>query len=489
MGMNTLEARRRVIAAQPHKESQSGAVVSFSTYVPQALPLTVDIDPVQDLNGYDFPWSGGCGKNLLDKSTNISKKGINESGTVVTVNNGNYTQLIPVAVGETYTFSAISQTDSWTRRVHGYSNGTWVEQLGASNNSETVGEKYSITVTIPSGIDAIRVSYCNADGNGQFEYGGTSTDYVPYSNICPISGWTGAKITNNKTNIIPTGTDTSKGYVNGYYLTPTSSTKNSAWMISEYIPVQSGKSYTLDMGREYNNTTAGIGYYDESQGRLYVTAYNKEKVITYTIPDGVSYVRISLIKDQFNNGATFKESFIRDVTFPPGTVYGGKLTVNKDGTGRLVSDWNKLVVTNSDTLQASGKGGGSSYAIYKKTLSTANRAYQATPNGGDQYGLFSQGKWQKAAYGADRAYAYSKTEIRIALISFDPDVDLSTSAGRQAYFDNLASKNIAVEVCYKLETPQTYELTASQVGQILALKGENNVFADTGNLSVEYWTN
>ena len=41
------------------------------------------------------------------------------------------------------------------------------------------------------------------------------------------------------------------------------------------------------------------------------------------------------------------------------------------------------------------------------------------------------------------------------------------------------------EVCYKLATPQTYQLTPTEVKSLL---GVNNIFADTGEVDVQIWT-
>ncbi len=67
MAVNVLENSRRMIAAQPHKETDSGGVVSFRA--DKALPLircVAQIEPVQDLHGYNSPWPAGGGANLLD---------------------------------------------------------------------------------------------------------------------------------------------------------------------------------------------------------------------------------------------------------------------------------------------------------------------------------------------------------------------------------------------------------------------------------------
>jgi hypothetical protein len=45
----------------------SGSLVSFSDGADLPMPSFVcDIDAVQDLHGYDYPWVGGAGKNKFD---------------------------------------------------------------------------------------------------------------------------------------------------------------------------------------------------------------------------------------------------------------------------------------------------------------------------------------------------------------------------------------------------------------------------------------
>ena len=48
----------------------------------------------------------------------------------------------------------------------------------------------------------------------------------------------------------------------------------------------------------------------------------------------------------------------------------------------------------------------------------------------------------------------------------------------------LSTNNL--EICYKLATPVEYPLTSQQVGQLLSKQGQNNVWADTGDVEVEY---
>jgi hypothetical protein len=154
--------------------------------------LTASIVPVQEGSGEPSPtnvrpisgWTAEVvtrtGGNMLNKSTNVLRQAINANGQTVGLGNGNYTQLIRVNAGDTYTFSAISGVPSWTRRVHGYNNGVWVQQLGYSDDSIGEGDAYTVQVTIPNGITEIRVSYCMADSVAMFN-AGNALPYEEYT--------------------------------------------------------------------------------------------------------------------------------------------------------------------------------------------------------------------------------------------------------------------------------------------------------------------
>ena len=59
-----------------------------------------------------------------------------------------------------------------------------------------------------------------------------------------------------------------------------------------------------------------------------------------------------------------------------------------------------------------------------------------------------------------------------------PTADIDTLDGFKAW---LANNN--VQLCYKLATPQTYQLTPTEIA---LLKGQNNVWCDTGEVEVTY---
>lgn len=192
--------------------------------VDDAAPLNVDnvtiaIDPVQDLHGYDHPWPGGSGKNLCpfpevgwsynptsgEKMTDVIKVAGTNKFAVNFLLNPNYTMYTNIAVN--------CMVLAWD------ANGGFVGRTSGAlrNNKSVVISKTSFSSgsghKIYDSIASIAVRfYESSDGtqsvqdvnNGfiQIEVGDTYTGYEPYSNICPITGWTGV-------NIYHSGADTS----------------------------------------------------------------------------------------------------------------------------------------------------------------------------------------------------------------------------------------------------------------------------------------
>lgn len=186
MGVSALELRRRVLMAQPHKERKTGGIVSFNTHVPQVLDVAVPLSPVQAGTGDPYPPGGG--KNLADvqdvsgiKSQTQIKAGIS----------------LPAG---TYTISAYIANSGTA--------GAALRVINGSNSLKTIGYSYSPTptrfggqFTLESATEDLKLSVVgNASGYDasvsqvQIEKGSTATDFAPYSNIRPISGYTGAAV-------------------------------------------------------------------------------------------------------------------------------------------------------------------------------------------------------------------------------------------------------------------------------------------------------
>lgn len=444
--------------------------------------MEIAIEPVQDLNGYDRPWPAGGGKNLLDDSTNVHKMAINASGEMVSNANGNYSQLIPVTAGETYTFSAISKQNTWTRRVHGYTGETWVEQLGATANSVPSGQKYAITATIPNGIDAIRISYCELDEEAQFELGSEATDYAPFTNICPITGRTGCEI--------------SKSGKNLYNPIRISGSGNSGTAVA-YVKCKPGDKFVIKrfgeaISSSLLNGDCSYGWCDAKKTRNRIGAakywqnndYMNE--VTVIMPEGAEYLYVGAyaskgLQDYVLNNAvqlviqkdTVPTEFIPfigatyPIAFPSsaGTVYGGNLTIHSDGTGELVVDRAFFEIDGSGT----GYGVGGNTYKYVRYTPESSIYYYGTPTDGIS-NMFTE-----QAIGntnADIGFGFANgRDIRIRYGLF---TELTIAEAKEWLAEH------PVQVCYKIASPMLYQLTAPQVRTLL---GFNHIWADTGNIN------
>lgn len=148
------------------------------------------------------------------------------------------------------------------------------------------------------------------------------------------------------------------------------------------------------------------------------------------------------------------------ITFPSeaGTVYGGTLTVNKDGTGTLVVDRAKETYNDSTgfSLHASSRWYKNvlpnNLSQSKKTQSISNVAkYQDSP----------------LTYGTD--FAFGSSGIYVNRLNSDETIEEF----------NTRLQETPMVVCYPLDTPVTYNLTDLEV--IETLKGANNVWSDTND--------
>ena len=160
------------------------------------------------------------------------------------------------------------------------------------------------------------------------------------------------------------------------------------------------------------------------------------------------------------------------VNFPTeaGTVYGGELTVNEDGSGTLTVD-KALAVFDGSTDET----------IMKINNSNANRYTINLPSDALSVAISSRDIAFNWVRSTSSGYDYVGQLInnkRADLYFPLTDTNLDTVAHVRTY---LASNNL--QVAYPLDTPVTYTLTAPQVKTLLGL---NNILADTGDISITY---
>lgn len=169
--------------------------------------LSIALEPVQDLNGYSYPWPAGGGKNKFN-GTFLQGYWAYADGTWVNSPNWITTEKIPCKASTSYTVSADAKATRWQGFVWYDSNGDFISTDNLNSNVNI-----GLTKTSPSNAAYLIFNIAGYPGTNdtiapsdvtyfQLEEGSSSTAYAPYSNICPISGWTGA-------NVYHSGADTS----------------------------------------------------------------------------------------------------------------------------------------------------------------------------------------------------------------------------------------------------------------------------------------
>jgi phage-related protein len=188
-------------------KTASGEVVTFevaddaAANYTQFKSLVADIEPIQDLHGYDHPWVGGAGKNklqntLASQTLNGVTFTVNDDGTVATSGtaNGNvsslfFSQNVELLPSTDYILSGCpSGGGQNTYRLVLLING---EQIIIDYGN---GASFTTPETITSAkVYPIILNGTNVNGKvfKPMIRLTTETDatFAPYSNICPISGW------------------------------------------------------------------------------------------------------------------------------------------------------------------------------------------------------------------------------------------------------------------------------------------------------------
>jgi len=179
-------------------EVESGGTFDSLTEA-DVTELSVGIEPVQDLNGYDKPWVGGAGKNLLPQNTSPSSingvtftplegGGYHVSGTATgstyyTIDGGFESQAYPLPsyLKDGSTYVGTSNSNLCSLQTYLYGQGNYGNRASFTVDASRV-TAFGAFIFVPTG------TVINEDVYPQLELGSTATAWQPYSNICPITG-------------------------------------------------------------------------------------------------------------------------------------------------------------------------------------------------------------------------------------------------------------------------------------------------------------
>lgn len=486
----------------------TGNPLSFNTLSAQrASQAEILLNPIQNLHGFDKPWTGGAGKNKLPITVASVKAG-NTSGTwsgnVYTLNNVTFTlltdsdgNLVGIKTNGTasaqtrllltfelsansYTITGTPSTGSSTTYRQIIYNNTTASYIAYDNNAGA-----TFTLNANSSLSYIIQILQDINPNNAIFYpmirlsSETDATYAPYTNYASISGRTEIGIEGCGVNIWD-----EEWEVGSYDITTgAKSTDNTRIRNKNKIPIKSNTAYCFSTQTSRIPT---ILWYDKYENFISITSNSASSAFVTTSPTNAQYACFfgtTTYGTTYNNDicvnisdSSFDGQYIphissNDITISFGTtVYSGTLNVLK---GELVVDkgyladlsqltWNKrntvtnkwefyVALTSMKLPQSSDYYADMNCSIYK--IITANQAY----NGNNGIGI---------ACGTNAGNA--------TLFVYDNTISELTD------FQNAIS---GVQLTYELANPITIQLTPYQVS---LLKDANYITTTGDSITLTY---
>ena len=245
----------------------------------------IDIEPVQDLHGYDSPWPAGGGKNLLYVPTvrTYTENGVtwtlNQNGSITvsgTATEASTFRYVQQEVGETFNgdyyfqcFPTISNSIFAGGVLVG---GTWFSVYASAKTALTgiSGKIQQMWFQVRAGQTLNTTLYPMI-----YKASETVTEWSPYSNICPITSFAGENLWDEEWEVGTFDNSTGEPIQESRCLR----SKN-------FIPVIPETTY---YGFIANNTYMTRLYYDSSYN--YIGQTQSTKNSTFITPSGSAYMK------------------------------------------------------------------------------------------------------------------------------------------------------------------------------------------------------
>lgn len=435
-----------------------------------------DFSPKQDLNGYEYPWVGGAGKNKFN-------------GQFAYHNADKYS---PVVSGNTYTVSSKSTGAHQINMQYITNTNTYYGDSKIVSEGDTFGKT---TVTIPTDVKGVLI-YVNGDASNsqhtaydtQIEEGNTATSYAPYENICPITGWDTIPINTTVTsrNLLPSDVlfpETVSGVTftpnmdypptreHGIITADGTATADVELMIAEGLQLAEGEYiltgcptqtfYNYWLGIYKNGEVVGT---DVGEGFRFVVHSGESISVGLFISSGQELINVKfepMIRVGTDTDPTYEPYseepiplFTIDLN---GTRYGGHVEAT---TGVLTVDRVSVIADPSLSWRyASGSGG---YFYLSAAFPNLKRNGQVITN-------LLPTVTTAEEFASTENCVYCATNINIKVKGVDTVSDFQTWL-----------TNNSLQVVYEIE-PTTVQLTAQQIELIT---GMNQFGTDTDGLTV-----
>ena len=466
--------------------SASGSIATFeTTSVNEISSLIVDINPIQDLHGYDHPWVGGAGKNKLPypyKSPDGEYGGVNFAtdayGKITangTLNNSfvfTLTNTLVLTAG-TYTISVDGSHVNAQFRVR--ANGANITTLNPANTQVvfTIAEETTVTV------DIVRTSpEINLNTHIQIELGSTATAWTPYSNICPISGWDSVEAVKAGKNLFDKSADFKQWYIGSGAI------KTGTVFRSAVIKCKPNTEYVASKTNGSRLLLASFAYYPKVGDRATVVdGTNLGKLISITTGANDKYLVV-----WFYNGNV--DTSIDDVTSDLQVEEGSTATDYEpyQGTTHTATFDETVYGCEYDFI-----GGSGNVELAKVVFDGSSDEYWSVESYNDGTKCFSRFPDIKADGNKTKPLLTNMFKFRmysVADYGQITNVYWNTSNLEMTIPQKMTAEewraflqSNPLEVVYYLAEPRTIQLDPQTINTLV---GVNNVWADSGDVSVTY---
>lgn len=467
------------LAAYP-SDTATGAIASFSDGadgIPMKSVLCA-INPVQDLHGYDNPWPAGGGKNLLEPLTGSTKEGttlnVNAdgscyfSGSDTSARSFDFSRSLKAG---TYILSgAPTGSSQGAYDMFVTSGGSVIARsyAGSTLTQFTLAEDSTVTVGIRGStgtLDTAKVFY------PMIRLSSIADDtFAPYDNICPISGFTGLTAYRTGVNVWD-----EEWVLGGINASGADSTASGYYRSKNYISLTPSTTYYFKCP-----IIMRIYFYDANKTYLSNTTVLNN---TFTTPAGASYARFK------NNSPDTWTPYDNDISINyPSTdtdyhAYSGtSLSISWQSSAGTVYGGTLDVVSGLLTVAMASVDLGTLFYTY---AGSENRFYSNIDNlGAEQISPSQVANAISSALVCVSRNAIAGTTGRFSIHTAGTVTYLTITSDQYTDAALFRTAMSGVQLVYELATPQTYQLTPTEVDSLL---GDNALWHDAnGNTTANY---
>ena len=370
---------------------------SLATFEASEMPmpsLKVSVEAKQDLHGYDHPWVGGAGKNKLPMTVSgikVANTSGTWSGNAYTLNGVTFTiqtdvdeNVVGIATSGTssnYIYFTLAYVDAEIGMIiNGAPTGgdryKWFQAIdttsdfdygnGATISTSVTNKKFMIVVA--NGVDMSNKTF-----HPMIRLA-TETDptFAPYSNICPISGWSEVNVSDVGKNLLKVTATTTT--VNGVTFTVNddgsidcsgTATGLATLNVAYGIPISPkyGKVILSGLANARNIIWNYVAGFDDNDVELFMDSIATTANKTFNLAEYPSLTKLAVSIKRYQNaavsGTVYPQLEIGETATDfepyqgnfytislPQTVYGGEVdVVNGGGT----EDYGFIVLNGSNT--------------------------------------------------------------------------------------------------------------------------------------------